>query len=72
MKRLILFAVLLFAESVADAQSRKAGEGQRDFLVVTTDTAKKKTSALASTRKPADSLAVSNKTLRQKPLVKKN
>ncbi|MCF3110832.1 hypothetical protein LL912_18755 [Niabella sp. CC-SYL272] len=73
MKSILLLTIWLLSGSVAGAQSRKAGKGQLDFLVVTTDTVKRKSALSATGGKPADSLAAPNKTLLQKsPRTKKN
>lgn len=61
MKSIFLLTVFLFLGSVAGAQSRKAGKGQLDFPVITTDTVKKKAALSATGSKPADSLAAPNK-----------
>ncbi|MCD2424116.1 hypothetical protein LQ567_15155 [Niabella pedocola] len=53
MKSILLITAFLLLSPVTNAQSRKAGKGQQDFLVVTTDTAKRKSAVTATGSKPA-------------------
>lgn len=62
MKSILLITAFLLSSPVTNAQSRKAGKGQQDFLVVTTDTAKRKSAVTATSAKPA----VTNRAVLQK------
>lgn len=73
MKPILLLIAFLFSSFIADAQSRKAGKGQLDFLVVATDTVKRKLAVPLAGSKPADSLAVTNRAvLQNRSRTKKN
>lgn len=66
MKSILLVTAFLLSSPVTNAQSRKAGKGQQDFLVVTTDTAKRKSAVAATGSNPANSPAVTNRAVLQK------